>query len=194
MTAPTPPLVAFSNNSVPDAEDLDALNQNVEHLYDFLQAGWRTAIPMVSVRTTRETRELPDNGVDGSLLQWDAADWDTDHMWSGVTSERIFIRQPGIYEAGLQVALVASPATANAILATRIVLNSTANLSANTISTHFAPVQAGAGAASACSTVTRLQAGDSLYFVAVQSSGQTVGIDPAFGGTRAWAIWRGPIP
>jgi hypothetical protein len=86
---------------------------------------------------------------------------------------------------------VASAASSAAVLAARICRNGT-NVAQDSVCVHYAPVQAGAGAAAACSTTLALAAGDRLWCFATQNSGGTVGIDAGFGATRAWAIWLGP--
>jgi hypothetical protein len=209
VTAPTPPLVAFPDGSVPDSAALNGLGQNVGHLYDYLHGGWRIRRPMISVRTNKETRNPASSTTSPEVLTntdtrilWDVADVNSDHMWTGIEGEVLRIHTPGVYHVGFQPSFIAAGATSGAILAARILRNEGSiygpvwphELAGLSVAVHYSPVQTGAGAAACVTTMLPLVGGDRLTFVATQNTGQTQVLDPAFGSTKAWAIWMGPLP
>jgi hypothetical protein len=192
MTAPTPPIPTFANGQTDTTTRLNDLSANLGDLYDYTQGGFRTRRPICVVRMTRENREVPSNT--DRLLQWDATDVDTDHMYSNIFSEIIEIQTPGLYRVGLQVALQPITAPDTAIAACRLgLINSVSTAdAAQTFAVGFGPYISGLGAGLHCSVTGGFLRGNRIGAFLTHTAGAAVAIDPAFGGTRMYAIWLGP--
>jgi hypothetical protein len=192
--APTPALPTFAANEVTTAAQLNAVGSNATNLYSYLQGGFRVRRPMVAVRVTKENREIVTNT--DTRIGWDAVDFDTDNMWTGVVSEPLRINTAGWYRLGFQAMLQPITAAAGAILAARLAIWTSTlgarSLSAQAIAVSYGPGLSGVGSKANCSQVVYLPATYEVDFWVTHTLGATAALDNSFGGTRGYALWLGP--
>lgn len=191
--APTPALPTFSAGEVTTAAQLNAVSSNATNMYSYLQGGFRVRRPMVSVRVTKENREIATNT--DTRIGWDAADFDTDNMWTGVESEPIRINTGGWYRLGFQACLQPITAAAGSIVVARIGAwtgSGARSISAQSIAVSYGPGLVGVGTKANCGQVAYLTAGYQIDFYVTQNMAATAALDNAFGGTRGFALWLGP--
>jgi hypothetical protein len=195
VAAPTPALPAFSDGEVTSAAQLNAIAANATNLYAYLQGGFRIRRPMAAVRVVKENREILTNT--DTRIGWDASDIDTDNMWTGVTSEPLSVHTAGWYRVGFLASLQAVAGPATSIIAARIAVlqngGGARNISTQAIAVGYGPGLNGLDAKTNCSAVVQLASGDQLDFWVTHTLGVTTSLANNRGGTRAYALWLGPL-
>jgi hypothetical protein len=185
-TTPTPAIPSFTDGTVVNASNLNALAANLTNLYNYNQASFISQRPAVQTKQTTG-QSIP--VTTDTLVNFQSATINTDNMWTASVPNTITIQHAGIYWVYAQVRYPGVTTSGfNHTCTGAILANGTAV--GNAVAGCGIPgTTAGAGPSLHMGTVLNLAAGGTLFLNAWHSDTAAMTLGTDFGGSYLGAVF-----